>query len=50
MICKSAKMNFSETRNWQLETSPRLHTDLMNVSYFHTYKLFDLIIEKGNMK
>jgi len=35
--------NNSRPKRW-------LHTDLMNVSYFHTYKLFDLIINKGNMK
>ena len=38
--------------NTQQNTRPKrwLHTDLMNVAYYYTYKLFESIVEKGNMK
>jgi len=43
-------IDFLKTRNWQLKTSPRLHSDLMYVAYFYTYKLYEQFVELGDMK
>ena len=43
-------MRFLTTKNWKLKTSPRLHSDLMYVAYFYTHKLYDKLVNEGEMK
>jgi len=39
-----------KTRNWQLETSPWLHSDMKDVAYFYTHRLIKELVKQGGLK